>query len=72
MDEMDRAYDVEFAERKAALSRIINRRKGQGPQWKSGVPHCRRCGSAIPLKRVDFLPDVENCVDCQEQVEMAE
>jgi phage/conjugal plasmid C-4 type zinc finger TraR family protein len=72
MDEMDKAYDYEFAERKAALSRILNRPRGQGPQWKSGKPHCRRCGSVIPGKRVDFLPDVETCVDCQKQMEMAE
>jgi phage/conjugal plasmid C-4 type zinc finger TraR family protein len=71
MDEMDKAYDYELAERKAALSRILNRRKGQGPLWKSGVPHCKRCDAVIPAKRVDFLPDAETCVDCQEEMEMA-
>jgi phage/conjugal plasmid C-4 type zinc finger TraR family protein len=69
---MDRAYDVEFRERRAALSRITNRLRGRGPIWVDGVPHCRGCGKVIPAKRVDFMPDVENCVACQEELELAE
>ncbi len=27
-------------------------------------PYCVDCGTAIPLRRREFLPGVETCVDC--------
>ena len=69
-DVIDQAQAFEEMERAAALSRVLGRYPGQGPDWVDGRPCCRECGEEIPARRLEDLgPGCELCVDCQEELE---
>jgi phage/conjugal plasmid C-4 type zinc finger TraR family protein len=65
-DDADMAQLVQDREVAAAISLVLNRRDGEGPEYVNGVACCRDCGEPIPKKRLAALPGVGRCVDCQQ------
>ncbi|KPA90620.1 TraR/DksA family transcriptional regulator [Pseudomonas asplenii] len=62
MDDLDRASEVEEANRDAALAAHLAR--SHRPIGNSAT-HCEDCGSDIPEGRRLAIPGVLLCIDCQ-------
>lgn len=65
-DDADMAQLVQEREVAAAISLVVHRREGEGPEYVDGVACCRDCGEPIPKKRLAAMPGVSRCVDCQQ------
>ncbi|NYT80893.1 TraR/DksA C4-type zinc finger protein [Alcaligenaceae bacterium] len=60
MDEIDRAAELEMAERENALRHILRDR----PTGVS-LPDCCECEAPIPVARQRAVPGVRRCIECQ-------
>ena len=69
MDIFDQATELERLDRESALVRARSAAFRGGPEWINGVACCRGCGDPIPEKRLEALPGVGLCRDCQEERE---
>lgn len=59
-DDLDRAAELEDAEREAALARA----RARGYRGRS-AERCEACGEEIPAARRRLLPGVRRCVECR-------
>ncbi len=69
MDVFDQASEVERMDRESALSRARASVDRGGPEWINGVACCRECGEPIPKRRLEALPGVGLCCNCQRERE---
>ena len=65
-DMADQSYELEELEIESAISEALEPPVGceAGPDWVDGVPHCRRCHTVIPEKRLEAVPCTGLCVNC--------
>ncbi len=65
MDNIDKASQLEEAQRKAA----INKAKEQAPVCDIEVEECILCGEKIPPARRLAIKGCKRCIDCQRAME---
>ncbi|MBA3008495.1 MAG: TraR/DksA family transcriptional regulator [Desulfocapsa sp.] len=63
-DQFDRAQELDAYYRRQALAQ----HKERMPKGDSRT-HCLECGGEIPAARRTYLPGVQHCVGCAEQLE---
>ncbi len=68
-DEIDLAQEAQAQANAAAVSLVVYRQPGRGPDMSTGVACCRECGEELPAARLAAVPDAERCVGCQREVE---
>ncbi len=71
-DDADKAQSLQEREVAAAISPLVHRRDGEGPEYIDGKACCRDCGEPIPEKRLAAIPGVSRCVLCQQAAEQGE
>ncbi|MFI3272234.1 MAG: TraR/DksA family transcriptional regulator [Pseudomonadota bacterium] len=67
MDIFDQAQALESFDRETALAQLRSMMNRQGPDIIEGVICCHECGEAIPESRLQALPGVGLCFDCQDE-----
>lgn len=66
MDELDRAKELEMADRESALNRQLEQAKEtETPLERDGVRVCLDCGDPIDPKRLAARPEAVRCVWCK-------
>ena len=66
-DVFDRASDREEEMRSDALAEMARRADGQARLPRR--THCAVCDEPIPPRRLQALPGVQTCIDCQSDLE---
>ncbi len=72
MDEADRAQELEYQHRAAALERRVMAARGVEPgpgDVRDSADECMECGELIPSARQIAVPGCQLCVECAERIE---
>lgn len=69
-DQFDRAQELETLFRNAAISNRPIQAEEKPDEDEDGNRYCLNCGSVVPPKRIEALPNAVRCVSCQSRKEL--